>query len=302
MVTASHLTTPKSVPLNAKMLARVGRSEKNTLLGIVSPAMVLVGIVLFVPIGWLFWLSFVDSSGFTLRHYQRLVASASYFRIFVMTFEVSSFVTLSTVLLGYPICYLMSQVPQRVAALILIAVILPFWTSLLVRTYAWMILLQRTGLINDGLMAIGLIDQPLSLVHNFTGTVIGMTHIMLPYLILPLYATMRAIPSDYAKAAASLGADPIRAFWIVFFPLSLPGLLAGMLLVFVLCLGFYVTPALMGGGKVIMISMRIEKSVNLYADWGAASALGVVLLVITFVILLASRLIARRYTKSLGKS
>ena len=158
-------------------------------------------------------------------------------------------------------------------------------TSLLVRTYAWLVLLQRKGVINGWLIETGIIDEPLRLVHNFTGTVIGMVQILLPFLVLPLYAAMKSIDRDFLKAAANLGASPINAFWRVFFPLSLPGLFAGVVLVFVLCLGFYVTPALLGGGKIIMWAQRIETSINLYANWGAASALGVVLLIVTLAIL-----------------
>jgi putative spermidine/putrescine transport system permease protein/spermidine/putrescine transport system permease protein len=174
----------------------------------------------------------------------------------------------------------------------MIAVLLPFWTSLLVRTYAWLVLLQRQGLINKWGMSLGLWDEPLALVHNLTGTLIGMVHIMLPFLILPVYGSMRAIDRDYLKAAANLGAGPVRAFWTVFFPLSLPGLSAGAVIVFILCLGFYVTPAVLGGGKVILISNRIANDVELFFNWGAASALGVVLLVLTMLfLLLASRVL-----------
>ena len=140
-------------------------------------------------------------------------------------------------------------------------------------------------MINTWLLETGIIDEPLRLVHNFTGTVIGMVQILLPFLVLPLYAAMKSIDRDFLKAAANLGASPINAFWRVFFPLSLPGLFAGVVLVFVLCLGFYVTPALLGGGKIHMWAMRIETSINLYSNWGAASALGVVLLIVTLGIL-----------------
>jgi putative spermidine/putrescine transport system permease protein/spermidine/putrescine transport system permease protein len=166
----------------------------------------------------------------------------------------------------------------------MIFVLIPFWTSLLVRTYAWLVLLQRRGLINETLQDWGLIDAPLRLVQNYTGTVIGMLHIMLPFMILPLYAALRAVDANYMRAASNLGASPVRAFWTVFFPLSLPGVIAGSLLVFILSLGFYVTPALLGGGRVMMVSMKIQQNAGLYFDWGAASALGVVLLAITFVI------------------
>ncbi len=159
------------------------------------------------------------------------------------------------------------------------------WTSLLVRTYAWLIILQRRGIANDLLMSLGLTDAPLALVHNLTGTVIGMVHIMLPFMILPLYAAMKSIDPIYNQAAAAFGASPSRAFRDVFLPLSLPGLAAGATLVFVITLGFYVTPALLGGGKVQMISMRIESDVSMYANWGAASSLGVVLLLTTLLML-----------------
>ena len=175
----------------------------------------------------------------------------------------------------------------------MIGVLIPFWTSLLVRTYAWLVLLQKKGLLNNIAIDMGLISEPIKFVHNTTGTLIGMVHIMLPFLILPLYANMRAIDRDCMKAASSLGATPSRAFWTVFLPLSLPGLLAGLLIVFVLCLGFYVTPAILGGGKVIMAAMKISSNIELYFSWGAASALGVVLLVVTGIILfIASKLVS----------
>jgi len=189
------------------------------------------------------------------------------------------------VLLGYPLCYWMSRLPDRAAALCMIFVLVPFWTSVLVRTYAWLVILQRNGLVNDWLTGLGLVSQPVQLVHNFLGVVIGMSHVLLPFLVLPLYASMRAIDRDYIRAAMNLGAGPSAAFWQVFFPLSLPGLAAGTVLIFVLCLGFFVTPSLMGGGRVIMWAMRMESTVSLYANWGAASALGVVLLLVTLVCL-----------------
>ena len=168
--------------------------------------------------------------------------------------------------------------------------LLPFWTSLLVRTYAWLVLLQKRGLVNDWAISMGLWDEPIKMVHNMTGTLIGMVHIMLPFLILPVYGAMKSIDLDLMKAASNLGANPRRAFWNVFFPLTMPGLMAGSLMVFILSLGFFVTPAVLGGGKVIMVSMKIVSNIELFVNWGAASALGVVLLVMTVGILwLASR-------------
>jgi putative spermidine/putrescine transport system permease protein/spermidine/putrescine transport system permease protein len=278
---------------HAALLRNDTRREHWSLFSLSFPALLLVIVVLVIPVGWLFWLSFLSNAGeLSLEHYRRLASQASYARIFRATFEVSLVTTAICILLGYPLAYLLAQLPRRLAALCLIAVLLPFWTSVLVRTYAWLVLLQRQGIINSWGMELGLWSEPLPLVHNLTGTLIGMTHIMLPYLILPLYGSMRAINPDYVKAAANLGASPTRAFWSVYLPLSLPGLAAGATIVFILCLGFYVTPALLGGGRVILVSMRIATDIELFFNWGAASALGVVLLLLTVAILwLASRVV-----------
>ena len=167
----------------------------------------------------------------------------------------------------------------------MIFVLVPFWTSVLVRTYAWLVLLQRNGIINSTLMSLDVIREPLQLAHNLTGSIIGMVHIMLPFLILPLYATMRGIDSNLVRAAVGLGSSPRKAFWDVFFPMSLPGLFAGIVLVFILSLGFYVTPALLGGGRVQMLAQRIESTITIYSNWGASSALGVILLLMALVMI-----------------
>lgn len=270
--------------LNAAELRARERAEQWMLGCLALPGLLLVAIVALAPIVWLFGLSFRDASGMTLAHYARLL-HPSYLITLQSTFELSFLVTIICVLLGYPLAYIIAQARARVAAVLLLLVLFPIWTSLLVRCYAWLVLLQRRGLINTWLSDTGLIDGPLRLVHNFTGTMIGMVHIMLPFMVLPLYASMRAISPDYMRAAAGLGASPVKAFWQIFVPLSLPGLAAGIVIVFVLCLGFYVTPALLGGGRVMMWSMQIERNVTYYGDWGAASALGVVLLVMTLAIL-----------------
>jgi putative spermidine/putrescine transport system permease protein/spermidine/putrescine transport system permease protein len=269
---------------NATALKTQERNEQWMLGSLALPGLLLIAIVALAPIVWLFWLSFRDAEGLTLVHYARLL-HPSYLITLQSTFELSFLVTFVCVLLGYPLAYVIAQASARIAAVLLLLVLFPIWTSLLVRCYAWLVLLQRRGLINTWLSDMGVIDSPLRLVHNFTGTTIGMVHIMLPFMVLPLYASMRAINRDYMRAAANLGASPIKAFWQIFVPLSLPGLAAGVVIVFVLCLGFYVTPALLGGGRVMMWSMQIERNVSYYGDWGAASALGVVLLVMTMAIL-----------------
>jgi len=283
---------------NANVLKADARRESLALLALCSPGLLLVCIIIVLPIGWLFWLSFFDENGMLSgANYARFVEQSSYIRTFVTTFKVAFTVTGLCVLLGYPLAYMLSQLRQRIASVCLIFVILPFWTSVLVRTYAWLVILQRKGLVNTWLMNLGVIDQPLSLANNFTGVIIGMTHIMLPFLVLPLYASMKAIDSDYLRAGMNLGASPSATFRQIFFPLSLPGLASGVVIVFVLCLGFFVTPALMGGGKVIMWAMRMEQTTSLYSNWGAGSALGVILLAVTLGLLaLLQRLFGARAT------
>jgi len=265
--------------------------ERMKLFGLGSPAILLILVILVIPVGWLFYVSFIGADGtFSLENYERMLERKSYARIFQTTFEVSFLTTGLCILIGYPLAYFIAGLPNRIANLCLITVLLPFWTSLLVRTYAWLVLLQKRGLVNEWAISLGLWDEPIKMVHNMTGTLIGMVHIMLPFLILPVYGAMKAIDRDLMKAASNLGASPRRAFWTVYFPLTLPGLFAGALMVFILCLGFFVTPAVLGGGKVIMVSMKIVSNIELFVNWGAASALGVVLLMATMVILwVASR-------------
>jgi len=262
-------------------------------MGLVAPALLLILVTMLLPVGWLFYLSILSDTGaYSLEHYQRMWEQPSYGRTFLATFQVSALTTAICILLGYPLSYFLSELPKRAANLCMIAVLLPLWTSLLVRTYAWLVLLQRRGLINNWGIELGLWDEPLALVHNMTGTLIGTVHVMLPFLVLPLYSAMRAIDRNYLRAAANLGASPLRSFWLVFFPLAMPGLAAGALIVFVLCLGFYVTPAVLGGGKVIMVSSRIANDIEIFFNWGAASALGVVLLVLTIALVwVATRMI-----------
>ncbi len=271
--------------LNARRLRSAERRHRWYLFGSGLPALLLVLLTFVLPIGWLFWLSLFDANGqLTVENYTRLLEPI-YVLTFVQTFKISIIVTIACVLIGYPYAYFMVKGTRWLANLAMGLLLVSLWTSLLVRTYAWLIILQRRGIANDLLMSLGLTDTPLALVHNLTGTVIGMVHIMLPFMILPLYAAMKSIDPIYNQAAATFGASPSRAFRDVFLPLSLPGLAAGATLVFVITLGFYVTPALLGGGKVQMISMRIESDVSMYANWGAASSLGVVLLLATLLML-----------------
>ena len=279
---------------NTLELRRSALFERLGLLGLVAPALLLIVVTMLLPVAWLLYLSVLSDSGaFSLEHYQRMWEHPSYARTFLTTFQVSLLTTAICILLGYPLSYFLSEIPRRAANLCMIAVLLPLWTSLLVRTYAWLVLLQRRGLINNWGIELGLWDEPLALVHNLAGTLIGTVHVMLPFMVLPLYSAMRAIDRNYLRAAANLGASPLRSFWLVFFPLAMPGLVTGALIVFILCLGFYVTPAVLGGGKVIMVSNRIANDIEIFFNWGAASALGVVLLLLTAVLILAAGRLVR---------
>lgn len=256
------------------MSAPAGLGRSAVLL---SPSLGLVAALLLLPLGWLVLLSFLDESGLSLAHYRRLFEDPLYSRSFVLTFQIAATVTVVAGLLAYPLCYWMMQLGPVASAIVTACILVPFWTSLLVRTYAWLVLLQRRGLVNTALQDLGIVEHPLALMYNVTGTVIGMVHILLPFLVLPLLASMRAIDPGLLRAAAGAGASPAYAFWRVFFPLSAPGLTAGCLLVFVLSIGYYVTPQLLGGGTTVMVGQVIQRNVELFSSWGAASAVSVVL-------------------------
>ncbi len=209
---------------------------------------------------------------------------AIYLGIFLRTFWIALVVTVLCLLLGYPVAYQLAALPPRQSNLLLILVLLPFWTSLLVRTAAWVVLLQREGVINDLLIKLGLIGEPLQLVYNRFGVYVAMTHILLPFMILPLYSVMRGLPPHYMRAAASLGAGPVRAFWRVYLPQTVPGIGAGCLLVFILAIGYYITPALIGGANDQMVSYFVAFFTNQTINWGMASALGAVLLLATLLL------------------
>ena len=209
---------------------------------------------------------------------------AIYIDIFVRTFWIAFVVTVLCFALGYPLAYKLASLPARISNLLLILVLMPFWTSLLVRTAAWVVLLQREGPVNGILQALSITDRPLQLVYNRFGLYVAMTHILLPFMVLPLYSVMRGIAPQYMRAAASLGAGPVRAFLRVYLPQTVPGIGAGCLLVFILAIGYYITPALVGGINDQMISYFVAFYTNQTVNWGMASALGAVLLIATLVL------------------
>lgn len=260
------------------------RRERRLVLLLLAPALAVVGGLLIVPLGWLAWQSVRQDGGFTLAHYARVFTDDVYWMTFLQTFRMAFIVTAAALVLGYPVAYVAAGASRLWSLVILAMVVLPFWTSVLVRAYAWLILLQRRGLVNTALTELGLIDAPLTLVNNEFGTIVATVHILLPFMVLPLYATMQKIPPELTMAGSSLGGTPLYVFLRVFLPLSLPGVVAGMVLVFVLTLGFYITPELLGGGRTYMVSMLVSRNIEVYNEWGAASSISVVLLACVFFI------------------
>lgn len=295
MMAAAHPTAAEG--MNAALLRRDARREAAGFTLLSLPGALVVLLLLVLPMAWLFGLSFLDNAGhLSLDNYARMLRP-TYLRSFATTFRVAFIVAICCGLLAYPIAYLMAQAGPRLSTALMLCVMLPFWTSVLVRTYAWLVLLQRTGLINNALIDLGLIQEPLALVHNELGTIIGMVHVMLPFMILPLYASMKAIDPVLLLAASNCGATPAQGFRQVYLPQTFSGLASGISLVFVMCLGFFVTPVLLGGGRVSMWAQQISDNISLYGNWGAASSLGVVLVLSTALVLGGMRLALRRLEK-----
>ncbi|QNH04760.1 ABC transporter permease [Ectopseudomonas composti] len=222
-----------------------------------------------------------------LANYEALFANSAYSRVLLNTFMVAGLVTLISMLLGFPLAWVITLVPRGWGRWLLSIVLLSMWTSLLARTYAWLVLLQGSGVINAILMWLGLTDQPLEMVHNLTGVVIGMSYIMIPFIVLPLQATMSAIDPMVLQAGSICGASPWSNFFRVFLPLCRPGLFSGGLMVFVMSLGYYVTPALLGGAQNMMLPEFIIQQVQSFLNWGLASAAAALLIAITLLLFYA---------------
>lgn len=259
--------------------ALVGRAEPSGLAWIV-PALLLVLGFFVLPVVLLLLRSVTEPS-LGLHNYAELFGSTTYLRIFLNTFLVSGLVTLIAVVVGFPVAWMLAIMPRRWSQIVFGILILSMWTNLLARTYAWMVLLQRTGVINKTLMGLGLISEPLPLVNNLIGVTIGMTYIMLPFVILPLTGIIRAIDPAILQAASLCGATRAQALRLVLLPLALPGILAGALMVFVMSLGYFVTPALLGGTANMMLAELIAQFVQSLVNWGMGAAAAFVLLVIT---------------------
>ncbi|MEO1109286.1 MAG: ABC transporter permease [Pseudomonadota bacterium] len=207
-------------------------------------------------------------------------------KLFGRTLFMSLVITASCILLAYPVSYLLATLPMRVSNILMILVLLPFWTSLLVRTSAWKVMLQQQGVINETLVWLGLVadDARLVIINNQIGTIIAMTHILLPFMILPMYSVMQTIPHSYTRAAKSMGATNWTTFWRIYFPQSIPGIGAGSILVFILAIGYYITPEIVGGTKGVFISNRIAYHISSSLNWGLAAALGTILLAVVLLL------------------
>jgi putative spermidine/putrescine transport system permease protein len=262
-----------------------GRLER-----MVPSAPKLLGLVLLIvifaafvwPIATLMMASFVD--GGNLDAYAKLATSPSYQRAFTNTFVIASLVTVITMAAAYPLAYLMASVPPGTARVLTFVVLLPFWTSALVRTAAWMVLLQRNGAINNALTSIGIVDEPVAFLYNLPAVIIGMVHVLLPFMVLPLYAAFRALDGQLLQAAEGLGAGAGTLVRRIILPLTAPGAVAGALIVFMSAIGYYITPALMGGPRQMMLSQMISYHMQKQLDWAMASALSLVLLVSTLIV------------------
>jgi putative spermidine/putrescine transport system permease protein len=249
----------------------------------VSPLLLLLFVLFLWPVVSLLVLSIGGDDG-AATHYARIAEVAVYRRVLFNTFGIALLVTLLSVALSYPLAYLLATVSTSVRKLLFVLVLLPFWTSALVRTTAWIVLLQRNGVLNEMLSSAGLIDEPIAFVYNLSGVLIGMTHVLMPFVVLPLYAAFRAVDRSLVEAAESLGAGAFAIGRRILLPLTMPGVIAGGTIVFMSSIGYYITPALMGGPGQQMIAMLIADNINRTLNWGLAAALSVVLLLATLVV------------------
>lgn len=256
--------------------------RKRTLLLLVGPVLGFMTAVLFWPLARMVYRSFVDPR-VGIDNYVRIFSADVYLNVIATTLQVSAVVTLICLLVGYPMAYTAATRGGRLRWVILAAVTLPFWTSLLVRSFAFMVLLGDSGVVASLLAGLGISDPP-RLLYNRAGAIIGMVYVLLPFMVLTLYAVMSEIDGNLQRAARSLGAGPFRAFSLVYLPHSLSGITGGVLLVFTVAVGFYVTPALLGGRRETFIAQVIQNNIEIVA-WGFAAALAVVLLVVTTVML-----------------
>ena len=256
--------------------------------GVPTGAMLVVPLVAFLIVFFAYpvasmLLRSVEPGVWTLDAYRELLEGGVFWKVIQITLEIGATVTLSCLLLAFPLAYWLARLPQAIASLALILVLVPFWTSILVRSYAWMALLERHGIVNNLLLALHLIDAPVKLLNTRLSVCLAMIHVLLPFMVLPIYATLRALDWRLVRAAHSLGAGPASVLWQIVLPLARSGIGAGVTLVFTLSIGFYITPVLVGASRDVMIAMLINDQVGVLA-WPSASAMSVVLLALVLVV------------------
>ena len=247
------------------------------------PSLLLLAALFLIPIAWFLVGSMQEFATWSelVEEAEAVLFSGGVGRSLVNTGWIGAVVTLLALVIGYPMSYVLSRARGLAFTAILLCIVLPYFTSTIVRTYAWMVLLGRNGLINQILLGLGIVEEPLQLLYNRLGVVIGMTYVLLPYMVLTLYAAMKAVDHRLLQAAEGMGATPAQVFRRVFVPLTMHGVVAGILMTFILAIGFFVTPALMGGPSDVMIAMLIEREVEITQNWPAAAMMTVVLLAVT---------------------
>ncbi len=261
------------------------RSPLPTSLWLLLPALVALAAAFLWPVGWLLSRAFTyPQPGF--GNFVQLLERPGYLAVIWNTVTISAIVTPICVLIGFPVAHAMTYASPQVRRLLIFIVLVPFWTSLLVRSFAMVILLQRNGPVNGLAMALGITSEPMSLLYNLTGVLLGAVQVLLPFVIFPLHAAMLRIDPALMQAALTLGASPVRAFLRVYLPLTIPGLLTGATLVFISMLGYYVTPALLGGPRQTMVAQLIQDQIAQFGNWGVAGALSLTLMLLSGLLLL----------------
>jgi putative spermidine/putrescine transport system permease protein len=268
-------------PSFAKHLAKLERREKLIYFAFVAPLLVYLTVFFLYPLFSFLPTSFYYDGAFSFDKYVKAFTRPVYLRILRTSFIIAGSTTLITLMLAYPVAYLFTNSTGKMKGLIMALIILPFWTSIIVRMYAWMSLLGYNGIFNRMFIEVGAISEPIPMMFNRFGVLVGMVHFMLPYMVLSIYAVMSGIPPVYMQAGANLGAPPLKRFVKIYLPLSMPGIGAGCLLVFILALAFYITPALLGGLKDTMIAQIIEQQMKETFDWSFAAALSTILIIVT---------------------
>jgi len=262
-------------------------TETNRAGYLLLPAFGLLAAVFVLPILWFFYKALGELPGpfseAMLDIYYTLT-SVVVIDAFYTTFWISLAVTLAVLVVSYPIAYFLTRAKGLVFSAVILCIVVPYFTSVIVRTYSWMVLLGRNGIVNQALVSIGIVDRPLELLYNKTGILIGMTYVLMPYMVLTLYAAMKGIDLRLLSAAKGMGAGNLYVFRRVYFPLSVHGVISGSLIVFILAIGYFITPALMGGPSDVMIAMLIEREVEILVNWPTAAIMSLALLAVTMVL------------------